>query len=164
MLRYCPRCRKDFDFEPKAVSGAGDIYCPECGNVINKNSRHPIDHAATDRMEQGIGNVFAWLLKIAYIYYLIVALIGVLGFIFKIDMMLYIATGIAVGSFLIQFFMGTLVFKSGFLWLPAGAAAGYFIFKSIQGACLGVDVVFLVRHLLRDVLFRIINKLVKLSR
>jgi len=85
------------------------------------------------------------------------------GYIFHLDKMLYIATGIALGAFLLQWITRTVTFSWGVLLLPAGAAAGYLIFNSIQGACLGVDIVFLARHIIRDIIFKLIGKLIKAS-
>ena len=43
-----------------------------------------------------------------------------------------------------------------------GAVVGYYYFKSIEGACLGVHIVFLIRHLIRDIFFTLLFKFIKM--
>ena len=164
MLRYCTKCRKDYDFSPADVSGPKDIYCPVCQNLIPKNSRHPVDRTYTDKVETNLGNAVSIIFRIAYVFYMVVALIGVAAFLTKLDIILYVATGVALFAFVTQLFMKTLVFRRGLILLPIGALIGFLIFRTPQGACLGVNIVFLIRHLIRDIIYRIVHFLVKLSR
>ena len=53
MLRYCANCKKEYDFLPLAVSGKDDLICPECGHIIDKNSRRPTESG--DQIEEGLG-------------------------------------------------------------------------------------------------------------
>ncbi len=163
MLRYCENCKKDFEFAPLAVSGRDDLICPECGGIIGKNSRNPANKINSDKTEEAIGNTFARLLHMSYIFYMVMGLLGIIGFIFGVDKLLYIATGISIGAFIIQFMTGTLIFTSGIIFLPLGAAAGFIYFKTIEGACLGVHLVFLIRHIIRDIFFALIFKLIRMS-
>ena len=163
MLRYCENCKKDFEFAPLAVSGRNDLICPECGGVIGKNSRNPANKINSDKTEEAIGNTFARLLHMSYIFYMVMGLLGIIGFISGVDKLLYIATGISIGAFIIQFLTGTLIFTSGIIFLPLGAVAGYIYFKSIEGACLGIHLVFLIRHIIRDIFFALIFKLIRMS-
>ena len=162
MLRYCENCKKDFEFAPLAVSGKDDLICPECGGIIGKNSRNPANRIDSDKTEAAIGNTFARLLHMSYIFYMVMGLLGVAGFVFGINKLLYIATAISLGAFIIQFLTGTLIFTSGVIFLPIGAAAGWFYFKSIEGACLGIHIVFLIRHLIRDIFFMLLFKLIRM--
>ncbi len=163
MLRYCENCKKDFEFAPLAVSGRNDLICPECGGVIGKNSRNPANKINSEKTEEAIGNTFARLLHMSYIFYMVMGLLGITGFALGADKLLYIATGISIGAFIIQFLTGTLIFTSGIIFLPIGAAAGYIYFKSIEGACLGIHLVFLIRHIIRDIFFALIFKLIRMS-
>ena len=99
----------------------------------------------------------------SYIFYMVMGLLGIIGFIFGVDKLLYIATGISIGAFIIQFLTGTLIFTSGIIFLPLGAAAGFIYFKTIEGACLGIHLVFLIRHIIRDIFFALIFKLIRMS-
>ena len=162
MLRYCENCRKDFEFAPLAVSGRDDLICPECGRVIGKNSRNPENKVNSDKTEEAIGNAFARLLHMSYIFYMVMGLLGVTGFILEAHKLLYIATGISIGAFIIQFLTGTLIFTSGIIFLPLGAAAGYIYFRSIEGAFLGIHLVFLIRHIIRDIFFALIFRLIRM--
>lgn len=163
MLRYCKNCKKDFEFAPLAVSGKDDLICPRCGSIIEKNSRNPASRLDPGKTEEFVGSTFAKLLHMSYIFYMVMGLLGLAAFLFGINKLLYIATVISLSAFLIQFMTGTLIFRSGIIFLPVGAAAGYAYFGSIEGACLGIHIVFLIRHLIRDIFFRLIFKLIEMS-
>ena len=156
MLRYCTYCKKDFDFAPLAVSGREDLICPECGNVIPKESRNPAEKDEACRTEEAIGNAYAKLMHLSYIFYMTVGVIGVICFFAGLSTLLYIATFISLICFIIQLLTGTLLFRSGLIFLPIGAVLGYLYFRSVDGACLGIHIIFLIRHLIRDILFRLI--------
>ncbi len=161
MLRYCPYCEKDYDFSPLSVSGKDDLICPECGNIIDKNSRHPANtDEGTKHTEEGIGRIFAGLYNLFFIFYMLMAIIGVIAFVSGMKTLLFTVTVISLAVFIIQLITGTLIFTSGIFFLPVGAVIGYLIFKSIPGACLGIHIVFLIRHILRDIIFRLLGKLI----
>ena len=156
MLRYCAYCKKEYDFDPLAVSGRGDLICPECGSIIGKESRDPSGKEMAEKTEEAIGSIYARLLHLSYIFYLTMGIIGVIGFIFEIYAVLYVVTFISLTAFILQFFTGTLIFRSGIIFLPIGAILSYLYFRTVEGACLGIHVVFLIRHLIRDIIFRLI--------
>lgn len=162
MLRYCNNCNKDFDFTPQQVSGKSDLICPLCGNVIGKGSRNPAIKLAVDQKEEEIGNIFGKLAHFSYIFYLVIGLIGVAGFFLKLDMLLYIATGVALTAYAIQWITRTVIFTSGIVFIPIGAYIGYNYFGTVNGACLGVHAVFIARHIIRDVLYSLIWKFIRL--
>lgn len=162
MLRYCTYCKKEFDFPPMAVSGKEILICPECGKVIDKNSRRPVDQMA-EKTEEDLGKAVGWFFRFIYVFYLLLGIAGVIGFISGTYGLLYITTGISLLAYVIQFITGTTTFSSGVIFLPAGATIGYLIFGDIKGVCLGIHVVFLIRHLLRDIVYTLIFKLVKMG-
>ena len=79
-------------------------------------------------------------------------------------MLLYAVTAISLSAFLIQILTGNLVFTSGIIFLPAGALLGYLHYRSPEGACLGIRLVFVIRHLIRDLLFMLLTKLIRMTR
>ncbi len=162
MNRYCTNCQKEFDFAIKSMKDLDNLVCPECGSKVDKDSRNPAENvsAETEKTEEAIGNAFMTLMHLSYIFYIAISLVSVAAYFLHWDKVLYITTAISLGAFLIQLLLQMLTFRTGLLFLPIGAAAGYFILKSIQGACLGVALVFIIRHLIRDVIFRLIGKLI----
>ncbi|MCQ2589422.1 MAG: zinc ribbon domain-containing protein [Treponema sp.] len=163
MLRYCQNCKKEFDFSIKSMSDMEQLICPECGEKVGKNSRKPVDTLGTGITEQKIGYAYARIMHFFYIFYFLCAVLGYCAFFFKLDRFLYIITAIPVSAFLIQTVFRTSTFPMGMVFLPIGAGLGYFFLHSIQGICIGVHSVFLIRHVLRDILFRLIGKLLKLK-
>ncbi len=163
MLRYCIRCKENFEFAPGAVSGKGDLICPKCGGIIAKNSRHPTDSGDAEKIEEGMGRTLAGLFRFFYFFYLIIGIAGVLSFWRGFDKLLYVLTIIALCTYIFQLFTGTSTFMSGIIFLPSGALLGYLYFKNIAGVCLGIHIVFLIRHLIRDLVYGLIFKLIKMG-
>ena len=163
MLRYCVNCKKEFEFPPLAVSGKVKLICPECGGIIDKNSRRPADDESVRKTEEAMGRAVGGLFHLAYIFYLALGIVGVLSFVFGLSGLLYAVTVVVLAVYIIQFATGNLAFTSGVVFLPVGAIIGFLIFKSIGGACLGIHVVFIVRHLIRDVIYRLIFRLIRMG-
>ena len=165
MKRYCTNCQKEFDFTIKSMEDMNSLVCPVCGSKVDKNSRSPEYKevsAGSDRIANAIGNTVSCLFTLNYMFYISVSIIAVVAYYFNLDKLLYTMTGISLGLFLIQFFNGSYAFRSGIIFLPLGAAAGYYLLKSIRGACFGIAIVFILRHLIRDLVVRLVIKLLTL--
>lgn len=164
MLRYCAKCQKEYDFDPVKISGSEELHCPTCGSIISKNSRKPVDHTATEKMEKQIGDGIGQIMHFSYIFYGLIAIIGIIGYVLQLDNLVYIMTGISMVVFFFQLLSGRLIFRWGVILLPAGAVAGYFILGQRPiDACLGILVVFLLRHIIRRIILRFIGWLVNLG-
>ena len=164
MLRYCIHCQKDFEFSPAAVSRGETLICPECGHVVGYNSNNPVRLRETEKADEVIGGIFVFFLRMAWIFYMLMGILGIAGFFFKLNMLLYAVTAISLSAFLVQILTGNLVFTSGIIFLPAGALLGYLHYRSPEGACLGIHLVFVIRHLIRDLLFMLLTKLIRMTR
>lgn len=162
MLRYCTNCRQDFDFAPRDITGPDDLICPKCGSIIGKNSRHPVSKE-NEKIEENVGNAIASIWNIAYMFYVTLSIIGIVGYFFS-DKIFYLMVAITVAAYILQLITGTTTFTEGIIFLPIGAAIGYFVIGSIKGACLGILVVFLIRHILRDILWNLVNWLIRWGR
>ena len=163
MLRYCKQCGKDFEFTPLAVSGSEPLICPECGNIIEKNSRNPANKIDSEKTEENIGRAIGGIYHFLYIFYMVLGIIGVISYAFGAYFLLYLVTAVSLAAFILQLLTGTSTFFLGILFIPAGAVAGFILMKGIPGACLGIHAVFLIRHLIRDVFYRLLAKLVQKS-
>lgn len=162
MNRYCPKCQKEFDFPINSMANLDNLVCPECGGKIDKNSRKPIDTSSREHMETAIGMGVLTLTRISYYFFSTLSAFGIFAFIMHWDLALYITTGICLAVFLLQLITGTSFFRTGPIFLPLAAVAGYFLFKSIRGVCLGVCIVFVVRNVLWNLFFWILGKLTRL--
>ena len=162
MIKYCTNCRKDFDFTIKSMKDLDSLVCPECGSRIDKDSRNPALEEvsrATDETEETIGNAFGCLMSLNYVFFMSISVAAIVAYNFHWDMALYILTGISLGLFVIQLFFRSVAFRTGFIFLPLGAAIGYFVLKSVRGACLGIAIVFIARHLIRALFWRLLSRL-----
>ena len=128
MVRYCKNCDRDYDFAIKSMSDLNFLVCPVCGEQIGRNSRRESGRAQIEENEVKIGRVFHSLYQFAYVFYLILAMSGILAFVFHAFTILYVVTGISICVYVLQFFTGTLIFTSGLFFLPAGAVAGFLLF------------------------------------
>lgn len=164
MIRYCPNCRKDIDFTIKSMKDLDSLICPDCGSKVDKDSRSPEYmevSRASDQTESAIGNTIGCFARLNYLFYVAVSIFSIVAYNFHWDKVLYISTGILLLSFLIMRILGFYTFPTGIIFLPLGAAAGYFILKSIRGACLGIAIVFIIRHLFRALFWNLIMKLTR---
>ena len=159
MERYCTSCKKSFDFTIKSIYDLDNLVCPECGKKIDKNSRAPVE--SSDAIEEKIGGAFQKIFRFFYVFYLGCAIIGIVAFFLHFSKVLYIATVVSLAVFAVQLMTGFLSFRWGLLFLPLGAAVGFALLRTLEGACLGIMVVFAVRHLIRDVIFRLFGFLVR---
>ena len=138
------------------------LVCPECGSMVDKDSRSPEYlevSRSTEKTEDSIGNAIGCLMRLNYIFYITISIFAIVAYNLHWDKTLYILTGISLGLFLIQLFFRSVAFRTGLIFLPLGAAIGYFVLHSIRGACLGIAIVFIIRHLIRALFWRLIMKL-----
>ena len=163
MFRYCPSCEKVYDFPPLAVSGKEDLICPGCGRVIAKNSRHPARDEGNS-IEEGVGKLAALAFFLSYHCYFWLGIAGTICYLLNKTSCLYALTALSLSVFALQLFSGTLVFKWGCLLLPLGSLLAYFWLRTAPGACLGIHLVFLIRHLVRHLFFRLIAALVHMGQ
>ena len=163
MLRYCTNCNNETDFPVSDFTGNKELICPHCGQVIDRNSRRPVDTTDTDRTESAIGRFLSGVMHLAYIFYMCLAVIGFIAFFLKLNTVLYVVTGITAGVYIIQLITHTSPFPSGIVLVPVGAVAGYLL-GGLPGACLGIHTVFFVRHITRDILYRLLFRLMSGGR
>ena len=158
MERFCTYCNKNFDFPVKGLKDLDNLVCPECGRKIDKNSRLVIDDEEND---QKVASVLSGIFTFFWFFYLVLSLLGIGAYFLKWYMALYVLTGIILSVYTVQLVFGSASFISGIILIPAGAVAAYLHFKTIPGACLGIMAVFTLRHLIRDVIWRLIMTLVR---
>ena len=153
MERYCTNCNKSFDFKIKSMTDLDSLICPECGAKIDKNSRKPVEE---DNMDAKLGSVFHKVFHFLYIFYMLCAVVGIIAFFLNLSKLLFVVTAISLVVFVFQLLSGYNTFRSGLVFLPIGALVGYLKFGTYEGACLGVMIVFAIRHVVRDIIFRLI--------
>lgn len=158
--RYCTVCEKTYDFEIKSPDGLNRLVCPVCESQVGKESRDPRPKIEAERTEAKIGGVFARILRIAYLFFFVLSVVGIVAFFLKLYAVLYAVTAVVLVVYLIQLITGTTNFKLGVVLVPIGAVVSFLITRSIPGACLGVMIVFCLRHLIRDMIYRLILKLI----
>lgn len=138
MIRYCQRCKKDFDFNIKSMTELDNLICPQCGQKIDKNSRHPVDRAGTERVEQQIGQAIYSVMRILFFIQIIIAVTGMVAFCLHLYTAVYILTGITVLMFLSRFGRSMYCNAWTFLAMVAGAGIAYKFYETTEGACFGV--------------------------
>lgn len=163
MNRYCPNCQKEFDFTIRSIEDLNHLVCPECGSRIDQNSRKPSEADASENTERAIGGLFAVVFRISYIFFALLSAIGIAAYLLHLEKLLYATTGICLAVFLLQLLMHLCTFKTGILFLPVGAAAGFLLLKSAEGACLGISAVFIIRHFLWELFSHLFGKLLHLT-
>jgi len=160
MKRYCQNCQQEFEFAIKSSKDLENLVCPSCGAHVPKDCRKPVDRSETDNTSVQIGRGMSGIFHFMYMFYVLVGLIGVLGYVFKLDSLLIGATAVSLLVYGFQILTHTTTFGLGVLLIPIGAAVCFYFFKTYQGALLGVHLVFIIRHLIRDIIFKLIWKFI----
>ncbi|WP_026835148.1 zinc ribbon domain-containing protein [Eubacterium xylanophilum] len=163
MKRYCANCKKEFEFKIAKMSDLDSLVCPECGNPVASDSRAPVDPKIEEN-EEAIGRTIGNVFYLGYIFYLICGTIGIVAYVFGFWKLLIAMTVISLIVYVLQYFTDTLTFPTGVIFIPIGAAAGWYFFNGWHGACLGIMIVFVARHLIRDVFFGLLWKLVEYGK
>lgn len=165
MKRFCANCQKEIDFKITSIKDLDNLICPECKNPVPKNSFKPNlqDQIGTEKTINAIGSTLMTIMYIAYYFYFALAIAGVIFFYFKLNTLLYISTGINLCIFIIQLLTGFKSFKWGIPIIPVAAIIGLFVLKGIPGACFSIQLVFIIRFVLRDIFFRLLLKLVSFA-
>ncbi len=165
MNRYCANCQKEYDFKIKSMDDLDKLICPVCGAKIDKNSRKPDPVGKNGKTaDETIGNVVGGYFTIKYYLHFVLAIIGLIAFFLHMNGLLYFMASACVITWLSQFLFGRISFLSGFLFIPLGAIIGAVVIKGLfRGICLGVVVVFILRHLIRGFNYFILAKLIKLG-
>lgn len=159
MLRYCGNCNEEYDFNIKSVKDMDNLVCPVCGMKVDRNSKAP-QRSDPDRTSDSIGNAVSGILYIAYIFYFACSIIGLAAYIAGEDKLLYSVTALCLILFFLGLLAGRLRFITGFIILPAAAAAGYAALEGLRGACAAVMIVFFVRFIIKDLLYTLFWKLI----
>jgi len=160
MLRYCTICNKDFEFEPQKITSKDPLLCPECGNIIEKTSRHP-SNINSNGAGDAIGNAMSGIFRLIYLFYLTLSLVGLICYFFNAFKAMYVIAAIMLIAYIIQFFTGTTAFVFGIIIIPVSCVLGYFVLHGINGICVAVFIVFLARYIIRDIIWSIIAKLIQ---
>lgn len=161
--RYCSNCNTEQTFNIMSMEDLNNLVCPSCGAVVDKNSKSPEFKKNEERMYNNLGSAAGGIFSFFYIFYVVCALVGIIGYILKINTLLYVMTGISLVAYILQWMIGTVIFTSGLIFLPIGAIVGFIVFKGVAGACLGMMIVFAVRHVMRDIFFAFIAWLIKIG-
>lgn len=168
MIRYCSNCKKGTDFPIKSMTDLDNLICPECGSKVDKNSRTPIDKPLVEDAAQAetlISAVFYYLYRIRYFFFLAFSITGIVAYFTGLDKLLYTVTAISVGVYVIGLMLGRIVFLSGIAFIPMGAALGYYLVSSsLDGICLGIMIVFAIRHMFKAFFYKFIHWLSRLGR
>ena len=163
MKRFCTNCQKEFEFNISSMKDLETLVCPVCGSKIDKESRRPVDPRIEEN-EEKIGRMMFGVLGFSYMFFVVFAVIGVVAYYLEAYPVLYATTAINLYVYLSHILRGSANFKSGVFFIPLGALVSYYIYRTPQSACLGVQVVFMIRHIIRDILYTSIIKLARWGR
>lgn len=160
MNRYCTRCCKEYDFKIISMEELDNLICPVCGQKIDKNSRKPRDTETENQIEEAIGEGFYTVFKLAYFFYLICGIIGIIFFTLKWNKLLYIDTALCLITYAFRFGGSVDYRRWDSLFIVLGGALGFYLFPSLEGVCVGIMAGFIVRHIFRTIIYRLFAKFI----
>lgn len=160
MVRYCQVCQKEYDFPVKSMKDLDELFCPVCHSPVRLDSRKPIVEEETEQAAHAIGNVYAGVLRFFYLFLVICAGLGLLFYILHMNGPLIAVTIVAMLFGLLRY--GN--FGLCALFLIGGAVAGFLLGKSVRSTCLGVMVGIVLFCIVRDLIYRLIEALIRAGR
>ena len=165
MLRYCPKCCKEYDFNIKSMSELDKLVCPVCGGRVDKNSRKPAQKVEGVTAEEVATKAISGWFSLRYYFLLIIAVFGIVSYHLGWINSMYVMTGICVVCFFTGFasFFGRGIF--GLMLMALLAVAGYrFIEADAKGICYGLLIFFVIRHFLKSIGYKIMGKIINWTR
>jgi len=111
--------------------------------------------------ENGLGDFIQKLFHISYIFYMILSVAGIIAYMLKSEKILIFITVVILAFYVLQLLIGMLTFASGLILIPAAAVIGYIFLNGIIGSCLCICILFLTRHIIRDVFYTLIFKFIE---
>lgn len=160
MFRYCKICKKEFDFKITSVKDLDTLICPECGNLISRDSKKPADENGGKQTEHIVGKVYTGIIQIGFISLFLSFVLGYIAYFFKWDAVLYIDTVVGLIGYAVIY--GLL--NPNILYVIIGALGGTVITHSLQGCCIGLITGMFVRRVLGKILMKVIASLVTWSK
>ncbi len=164
MKKYCSNCQTESEYVIKSTKDLDNLFCPNCGAYVDKNSKNPetMRAATNSGAEKLVVTSMSLWFTIMYYIYVVLAFVGVVAYFFKLDKLVLWMAGASLVIYILQLLGGRRRFIIGLILIPLGAAVVYyFIDKTIVGAALGVLIVFALRHLFRAIWYGFLKKLIK---
>lgn len=155
MIKYCENCQKEFDFKIQSVKDLDNLICPECGNVVDKNAKKPVEPGKQDQVEKMVTKGYATYIWLKYTVLLLSVLIGVIAYFAGWNQVLYITT--FLGTFVYVLIFGTF----DLIYVVAGAIIGGIALKTIRGICLGILIAVFIRRVVLRLMFKVVSLLVR---
>lgn len=160
MVRYCNNCCKEFDFKIGSVNDLDHLVCPQCGAAVDKNSKKPQSVKSAHQVEDVVSKTYSGLIGFGFATIILSGVIGIVSFILKWNILLYLDTLIGLIAYL--FIYGLLGY--GTILLALGMLIGGLCAKSFAGICLGLTVAMMLRRFLGRLTMKLVAALVQWSK
>ena len=160
MKMYCKNCNNSFEYSPKSMKDLNSTKCPKCGNIAYKDNRKK---QLTEK-EQKVDRVLYRIISTLRIFYLIVGIIGIVGYLYGVNKMLYICAIVCVALYTLERmlninYLGFLVISI----LISGIIAYFKTGNIISSVALGICIGFAISTIIRELYFLIIELIIKIS-
>lgn len=160
MKMYCKNCDNSFEYSPKNMKELNFIQCPRCGSLAHKDNRKKI---LTEK-EQKADNVLYRIISILRIFYLIVGIIGIVGYLYGVNKILYVCAIVCVVLYTIERMLD--INYLGFLVISILISGTIIYLKTsniFSSVALGICIGFAISTIIRELYFLIIELIIKIS-
>ena len=161
MKAYCNKCDYEFEYTPKSMKDLDNLICPKCNDKVpptNKKIRIPT------KKEQKIDNTLYKIINILRIFYLIVSVIGIVGYFIGIKKILIICGGVCAVLYTIE-----RIIDINYLWFLFTSIIIAFIICYlkiniiIDSIFLSICIGFAVSTLIREIYFLLLDLIIVVS-
>jgi len=166
MERYCKNCDKNYSFKIISVTDLDHLTCPVCGEKIPKDARAVYREVeeGTRKTEESIGNIFYFILKFSYIFYLLFGVAGTILCLLHLDKAAMVLALISGLIFLGSAFSERKKLLIRVLVVGLFGYLGYRFSSGINGICLGFFIMLILRHIGKDILWKLMWKFICFAR
>lgn len=126
---------------------------------VEESNKQEANSKPEAKKELTAGDVMDKAASVAYWFYAVLAAAAIVTYAINQNKALYIITGVLVVASVIQFFIGWVWSRLGILLIPVGIGFGIYLWGGLRGACLGIAIAFLIRHIFREIVWKVLLKL-----
>jgi len=161
MKAYCNKCDYEFEYTPKSMKDLDNLMCPKCNEKISHKSKKI---KIPTIKEQKIDNALYKIINILRIFYLIVSMIGIVGYFTGIKKVLIICAIVCIVLYTIE-----RIIDINYLWFLFTSIIIAFIICYlkiniiIDSIFLSICIGFAVSTLIREIYFLLLDLIIVVS-
>ena len=154
---YCEYCDLEFEYEIKTIEDTKNVTCPKCNKRVNPKSKKIIP---LTKKEKTVDNIANTIINIYYYFYIVTSTLGLIFYFTKLAKLFEITSILIIIGIIIDYLRGYTRNIFGTLGLLISIGFGIYLLNDIKiGAFLGIVTITFISSFIKQIIYKIINKL-----